>query len=150
MPIVWRDKGKKMNEADKEKWLNSLRSMDNYKKFTDNQWECCKMIFDIVGGEHHLYNKIKSYGDGIEYNTGENFATFDGSRLTTAVFMAHDRCIRLAISSSGRGLIRICLWKRKNRDGNYSEKHPTLDKAIATYRESFPKVEIDYMQEGAK
>jgi len=127
---------------DKIQWLNHLRKLEIYKHFTDEQWECCKMIFDIVGGEHHLYNKIKAHGDGIEYNTGADFSTFDSNSLTTAVFMAHDRCIRLSICSSGRGLIRICLWKRKNRNGQLFERHPTLDEAIQIYRKSYPiKVE---------
>jgi hypothetical protein len=123
-------------------WIEKLRKNERYSKFTDDQWYCCQMIFDLIGGEHHLYNKIKEWGDGIQYNTGESFSTFDYDKLTFAVFLAHDRCIRMSIESSGRGLIRVCLWKRKNRDGRLNERHPTLEQAITTYRESFPLSEV--------
>lgn len=96
------------------------------------------MLFDLVGGEHHLQNKIKSWGYGIAYNTLADFATFDFNAMTNAVFMAHDRCIRLSVNSASRGTIKLCLWKRKGREGCFSERHPTLETAIERYRKYYP------------
>ena len=130
-------RGNRMSEAE---WLEKLRN-DYYQWASDDQWECCLMLFDLVCGQHHLTNKIKPWGDGIEYNTHIDFSTFDFSRLTTAVFMAHDRCIRFSINSSGPRLLKLCLFKRHGRDGEYWKKHPTLEQAVETYRKTFPNIE---------
>ncbi len=121
-----------MSEEDK-KWLQELRDK-SYDWCDDDQWACCKMIFDLIGGEHHLCGKVKEWGRGICYNTRHNnLATFDFSLLTNMVLMAHDRIIRVEIVPSGPGMLKWCLWKRKNRDGKHYEKHPTIETAIEYY-----------------
>jgi hypothetical protein len=122
---------------DKKEWLAKLRNNKDYKDFSNDQWECCKMIFDLIGGDHHLQSKIKPYGLGIEYNTLSDFTTFDFNSLTLAVFMAHDRCIRLSIASAPRKMIKLCLWQRQGREGRYCERHPNLASAITAYRENY-------------
>lgn len=93
------------------------------------------MVFDIIGGENHLTGKIKEWGHGIAYTSKYNsLATFDGNRLTTAVFMAHDRMIRFEIQPSGPGMLRWCLWKRSGREGDISSRHPTIEMALDNYR----------------
>ena len=118
---------------DKNEWLEELRAKDRYKAFTDDQWECCQLIFDAIGGEHHLTAKIKDFGSGVQYNTFQDIATFDSNRLTTLVFLAHDKCIRFSIDPSGPRMLRWCFWKRK-REGSMSQKHPDLDSAVKEFR----------------
>lgn len=120
-----------------KEWLEKLRKSKNYSWCTDDQWECCKMIFDLVSGEHHLYSKIKPFGMGICYNTANGFATFDFNVMTIAVFMAHDRCIRLSVQAAYNKMIKLCLWKRHKREGQITERHPTLEEAIEDYRKYF-------------
>lgn len=121
-----------------KEWLEKLRKSEDFSWCSDDQWECCQMIFDLVGGEHHLQNKIKSFGMGIGYTTSIDFSTFDFNLMTIAVFMAHDRCIRLSVHSATKKRIKLCLWKRKGREGRISERHPTLEKAIEDYRKYYP------------
>ena len=52
----------------------------------------------------------------------------NGARMITAVFMAHDRCIRFSVQSG-----RWCLWKRR-RGGLMHERHPSLENALKEYR----------------
>jgi hypothetical protein len=134
---MWKkNRGGGMRNKSDEKHIEFLRTQI-YPWCSDDQWECCKMIFDLVG-ENHLYNPIKAYGSGICYNTAEDFATFDFNLMTIAVFMAHDRCIRIAIQYSTRKMIKLCLWKRHGRDGNISLIHPSLETALAEYRKYYP------------
>jgi len=123
---------------EKKEWLEKLRNSEEFSWCTDGQWECCQMIFDLIGGYHHLQSKIKPFGEGIEYNTLSDFSTFDFNSMTSAVFMAHDRCIRLSVHSSTRKRIKLCLWKRKGREERFSERHPTLETAMEEYRKYYP------------
>ena len=58
--------------------------------------------------------------------------TFDFDGLTRAVFMAHARAIRFAVSSSGPGRIKLILHKRQ-REGSISQRHPDIMEAIKRY-----------------
>jgi len=113
----------------------------SYRKdwMSDDQWECAEMLADLYGGFHHLYTDIKDHGYGIEISVPFfRLATFDFSALTIAVFMAHDRMIRLSLGQSGPHMVKLVLHKRHKRDGRFHERHPTIDDALASYRESFP------------
>jgi len=109
---------------------------DFYRKewMTDDQFECFKMLCDIMGGGNHLSGSVKAHSRGIELNT-RNFygATFDYDQLTKAVILAHDRCIRFEIAPSGPGMVKLILFKRQ-REGRMYERHPTLEEAIEKHR----------------
>lgn len=108
---------------------------------TDDQWACAQMIADVFGGFHHLVGKITEFGQGINTNCYSGvLATFDFDRLTRLVLLAHDRCIRVEIISSGPNRVGIAAWKRKTRNGSMSQRHPTIDEAIAVHRIHFPEV----------
>jgi hypothetical protein len=116
--------------------MKKLRD-EYYSWCTDEQWECCKMVFDLIGGEHHLAGKIKKYARGIEYNSRQSMSTYDFNLLTTAVIMAHDRLIRFSVCSSGPGMLKWVLFKRKSRTGCCYEKHPDMDTALEDYKKIY-------------
>ncbi len=117
-----------------QEWNKQLREK-YYQWCNDDQWECCEMILNLIDGKRHLCVKIREYGDGVAYNTRNHSpATFDGSLLTNMVFMAHDRKIRVEIKPSSSGILKLCLCKRHNRKGRASERHPTIETALANYR----------------
>jgi hypothetical protein len=98
---------------------------------TDAQWECACLFADLVGGFHHVSDKFKpSYIDGVEINTRQTFATFDCDGLTRLVVLAHDRCIRVEICSSGPGRIRLMIHKRDPNGKHLWARHPKLMDAI--------------------
>ena len=122
---------------EENEWNEQLRKK-YYEWATDDQWQCCLMIFDIIGGEHHLTGKIKEWGTGICYNTrNHSLATFDYNLLTKIVFMSHDRMIRFGIEPSGPGMLKWCLWKRHKRQGSLFERHPTIKTALLEYRKYY-------------
>lgn len=136
-----------MRNRSDNKWIASLRELKDYSWCTDDQWECCKLLFDLVG-DNHLFSAIKAWGTGISYKTGEDFSTFDFDLMTIAVFMAHDRCIRISIRHASKGMINICLWKRQ-REGVFSRRHPTIETALGEYRKQYPMESIDEIKEQA-
>lgn len=113
------------------KWFNEYR-LDWQ---SDDQWLCNLFLQRIFKGFHHIPAQTKPYGSGIEINFKPCYmSTFDNSMLTNLVILSHDWGIRSEIKGSGCGLIKLCLWKRKNRDGDIYERHPTIEQAIINFR----------------
>jgi hypothetical protein len=102
---------------------------------SDDQWYCYQMLCDLYCGAHHIPGKVKEWGIGIEVSDHATLSTFDFDKLTRAVFLAHDRAVRLEIGPSGPGRIRIILHRRKGREGSMYERHPTIETALAKWRE---------------
>ena len=116
---------------------------DYYRKdwMSDDQFECYELLADAMGGFHHVVQNPKEFGFGICLNTySHRLSTFDFNLLTTLVFLAHDRMIRIEIQSSGPRMVKICLHKRHAREGSMSQRHPTVETALAAHRERFPTV----------
>ncbi len=103
----------------------------------DAQWECAEFLADLFYGFHHLHGKIHPVREGLYINctnASNHFATFDFNYLTRAVIMAHDRCIRFSIEPSGPRMLQLWATKRTCREGQVSERHPTLEEAIKAAR----------------
>lgn len=99
-----------------------------------DQLECFNVLCDVFGGAHHV-SRVRECGrTGIATSTFNELATFDYDHLTRLVFSAHDRAVRVAVRSSAPRYVEIALWKRQ-REGDFSERHPTIDAALAKWRE---------------
>lgn len=118
-------------------WLTQTRAQ-RFPWATDAQWECLRMLADLVNGFHHLFGKIT--GDGRKdqircvLEAHNCLATYDYRDLTRLVVMAHDRCIRAEIQPARGNAITVILTKC-NRDGDRSKWHPALEENIAKIRE---------------
>jgi len=66
--------------------------------------------------------------------SAHGFATWDFNRLTRLVIGAHDECIRVEISPCAFRYLSIEMWPRRSREGCISERHPTIEQAIESYR----------------
>lgn len=86
-------------------------------------------------GIHHAGNIRKKSGVWPTWKTSVygGLATFDHDKLTRLVIAAHDHCVRVEVTSSGPRLVKILLHDRK-REGGFSERHPTIEEAIAAVR----------------
>lgn len=96
--------------------------------------EAIDFFAELYFGKHHFPGKIKEFGPGWCMNHYGNLATFDFDGLTRLVFLAHDRCVRVSIMSSGPRMIKIALHKRTTREGSMFERHPTIENALAEWR----------------
>jgi len=90
---------------------------------------------DVVGGFHHIYNKIKPFGDGVKTSVLGSWATFDFDQLTRIVILGHDRMIRVEIGQSGPKMFCVVLHKRHSREGSMTKRHPTIEDAIKRIRD---------------
>lgn len=117
----------------KQEWMEDIRKKQ-YPWMSNSQFECYWMLCDIFGGANHVYGKVKPCGEsGIEVNETPHMSTYDFDMLTKAVVFAHDRAIRFSILPSGPGLLKLVFHKRQ-RDGDISISHPTIEDTIARVR----------------
>lgn len=106
---------------------------------SDNQWNCALLVARLFGGFNHVLTKIKPCGiDGISVTDFRDLATYDFHLLTELVFLAHDMCIRVSVSPGPSGKYKLMLWQRQ-REGAIGKRHPTIEEALATYREKHPE-----------
>ena len=112
-------------------WINGYRE----DWMSDDQWLCAIFLNRLFQGFHHIHAPFRKNGEGLSINTRTSyFSTFDYDYLTKAVIMAHNWGVRLEISGSGPGMIKISLWKRSARKGGISERHPEIHEAIEKYK----------------
>ena len=62
-----------------------------------------------------------------------DLCTFDAAGLSRLVFAAHDRCCRVALKTSGPGLVCVMVSKRERIADTY-HRHPTLEDAVEGWR----------------
>ena len=115
----------------------AMTRQEDWQMSADQQF-CFQLLSDCFGGAHHV-PRLRKCGHGIKVSVySGSLSTFDFDLLTRLVFLAHDRCVRVEIVSSGPGRVGIMLHRRRGRDGDIFERHPSLDDAIADHRRSFP------------
>ena len=95
--------------------------------------EATKFFSDLYRGEHHIPGDVKKYGLGFSVLHIGDLSTYDWDTLTRLVFLAHDYGYRAEIQPAMR-YVRISIWRR-DRSGSMTEGHPTLEGAVATWRE---------------
>lgn len=106
-----------------------------YSWASQEQLECIQLFCDLVGGCHNVMAPfIDIGGHGVCIKEKRSFATFDDDWLTKAVFLAHERCIRVELQAGGVSGLWVVLHKRKGRDGRMMDRHPTLEAALEKFR----------------
>ena len=99
---------------------------------TEDQLFCVETLCDWALGRHHL-PKVHQFGNGVCVNWSGDLSTFDFDGLTRLVLIAHRDAVRIEISSSGPGMIRIIAHRREhvtNEKLPMHKMHPTLDDLI--------------------
>lgn len=86
-------------------------------------------------GKHHIPGDVKPFGRGWKINAyAGQLATYDYDALTRLVFLAHDRCIRVEIIQGAPGRVGVAIWKRHGRNGDMTDRHPTIKCALVNWR----------------
>lgn len=67
----------------------------------------------------------------------DGIASWDACNLTYLVILAHEMCLRLEIRSSAPGYLKLCFSPRE-RKGNVSHCHPTIEETVNMVRQSLP------------
>lgn len=84
---------------------------------------------EFYGGEHHIHQEVKKYGDGWCILHDLQLATFDTDGLTHLVLLAHEKAVRVGIEACNPRYMKISIHQRK-RGGRMFERHPTLEEII--------------------
>jgi hypothetical protein len=114
--------------------------------FTKAQAE--EFFGEVFGGKHHIPGDVKEFGRGWKVNAyGGWLSTFDFNNLTRLVMLAHDRCVRVEIMQGGPGRVGIGIWQRRTRTGDMTERHPTMEQALADWRKHYPAATVAYSSE---
>lgn len=95
---------------------------------TNEQQQCIAMLEEWACGAHHL-SKVYEFGNGVCVNYSGDLSTHDFDRLTRLVLLAHRDAVRIEISSSGPGMVKIIAHKRKHgarKQMKSYEWHPSL------------------------
>ncbi len=100
------------------------------------------LLGEFVYGIYHinptyLIKADWSHSAFIEINYDQTLATFDFDNLTRFVFLCHDYGMRGQISArSSRTL--LLMFHPRERGGDITRRHPTLEQALAKFRKSYP------------
>jgi hypothetical protein len=95
----------------------------------------------IYRGKHNLPSQVKPFGNGWSIIHNGAISSFDFNEMTQLVFLAHDRCCRVSAMAGGMKL-KLVVWGDRERVGGFSERHPTIDEAMAKWRETHPISEV--------
>lgn len=95
----------------------------------------------LYGGKHHIpgarygdAKNVKPWGSGWSVSHHGDLSTYDFDLLTRLVLLAHERCVRACIGPGWPGGVKIGISARE-REGGMSERHPTIEEALARFRE---------------
>lgn len=96
-------------------------------------------VADLLGylyrGLYHLDVESKgTWGESrhIEVKLDREMSTFDDSRLTELVLLAHHMAIRVVLKPLSSRTVKLIFHERK-RGGDWWEKHPTIQEAVAKF-----------------
>jgi hypothetical protein len=101
--------------------------------------EVANLLGDVYGGIYHLdfcpLGKV-NWSDPffIRFLLGRGESTFDGGEMTALVVLSHDRMIRIEINPCNFRYLELLFHKRKSRDGDISQRMPTIEDHIALIR----------------
>jgi hypothetical protein len=103
--------------------------------------EAAQRIWNVVArtfrGIHHCpggWENREPWGDGISIVAFGGMSTYDFDYLTRLVVAAHDECVRVDVIGCAPSYMRIGLTARKNRDGEFYDRHDTIETAIEKAR----------------
>lgn len=113
-----------------------------------------RSVADLLGelfyGIYHLDKKTLYKPDWasdhhIDVVIGwHSLSTFDYDELTRLVFLAHHMALRVSIKAATHNYLEL-MFHQRGRTGGFSGRHPTLDDAVATFKQnvSLPEYESE-------
>ena len=106
-------------------------------------------VADLLGelflGIYHIDEKKLKQVDWanpnyISITMHHSFSTFDSADLTQLVFLARHLSVRVLLKPCNQQFLKLFFYPR-DRNGTYTERHPTPDEAVANFKASTGIVE---------
>lgn len=110
--------------------------MINEEKVAELERRTERVLAVTYRGIHHVpyWNRRRKIGShSLKVSVLSGLSTWDYDELTRLVIAAHDECVRLEIHSSAPRMLRLSFSLRE-REGNITERHPTIEQAIERIR----------------
>jgi hypothetical protein len=120
-------------------WIKS--SMRYPKEMSPLGIKVADLLGELFYGIYHLDLKRLwavdwSNNSYIEISIGwHSFSTVDYDELTRLVFLAHHMAVRIQIDAATHKYLRL-MFHQRCRFGDYAHRHPTLDEAVAAFKET--------------
>lgn len=93
------------------------------------------VLIGTYRGAHHIPGEVHDKGRMIQVSVWDGLSTFDFDLLTRLVILAHDECVRLDISQSSPKRLKL-LFHDRERSGDLTRRHPTIEEAVQTMRDA--------------
>lgn len=92
---------------------------------------------EFYGGKHHIPGDVRENNNGWwgVAHYGE-LASYDYNCLTRLVFLAHDKCVRVAVHGCNGEHVRISIWSRDPGEECVESGHPTIEEALSKWRKN--------------
>jgi len=129
-------KENKMEYAGADWIQNSLKYSEKMSVLGE---DVANLLGELFRGIYHLNIKQLYKVDWknpycIEFLLGwKTLSTCDYDELTRLVFLAHHMAIRVEISPHAFNYLML-RFHRRNRDGNFAQRHPSLDEAVSEFK----------------
>ena len=101
--------------------------------------DVARLLNDLYVGIYHIQRECsrvdwsnQTYIEIILYGA---WCSFDHSNLTRLIFLAHDYGLRVQLEARAPGYVRL-MFHRRTREGNLYMRHPSIEFALAQWRES--------------
>jgi hypothetical protein len=117
-------------------WLRTQDVSPLGKEVADILGQVFLGIYHLDGSQSNLYKVNWREKYFIEINISYGLATFDFDHLTRLVTLCHDRMIRLEIKPCNFRYMKLIFHQRKVREGDISERMPTLESHVQSIREN--------------
>lgn len=121
------------------KWLKRQPIMVKGKRTELKVSSFGERVADLLGyvfeGLYHLdENKADDWNasNHIEFKLDRELSTYDDSRLTTLVLLAHHMAIRVVIQPLSHRSMKLIFHNRK-RNGEWHNSHPSIAEAVALF-----------------
>jgi len=104
-----------------------------------------KKVADILGnvyqGIYHMNQKELTKVDWrhthhIVIRIRDSLSTYDFGRLTLLVIACHEFAVRVEVRGRAKNFLELMFHERR-KNGHVHERHPTIEQAVASYREAF-------------
>lgn len=145
--------GQSFTAVPRKHWAGSDWLVQSYgKKFGGPISDLGRRVADLLGeiafGLYHIDERSLSRVDWRNERfisivlADQSWATYDFDALTRLVVLCHDRCIRIEIIPASKGKMRL-LFHGRSRTGGMSERHPTMEQAVAACRAAHGEPEAE-------
>lgn len=128
-------------------WLRTHLKYKGKENISPLGEKVADLLGDVFVGIYHLDGQLllkTNWQDEycLEVEIGQMLSTYDNPTLTWLVVLAHDRMLRVGITSRYRGRLILTFHQRAKRDGSLSERMPSMEQHLQYIRRYHPTPEI--------